>query len=109
MVLEQGISIGQSISVDLYIGVFMSTRTIESMTLELEAMKQALKQAKQANKPKTPVTASLHTAKDSGKLSVKVAQGFRSAYLNAEQIMFILNNHEQMAQMAGNLQAENAR
>ena len=81
----------------------MSTRTIESMTAELESMKAALKQAKQANKPKTPVTASLHTAKDSGKLSIKVNQGFRSAYLNAEQILFIIANGEQMVAMTKEL------
>jgi len=79
------------------------TRTIESMTAELEAMKQSIKQAKQANRPKTPVTATLHTAKDSGKLSIKVAQGFRSAYLNAEQILFIIANGESMIAMTKNL------
>jgi hypothetical protein len=79
------------------------TQTIESMAAELEAMKLALKQAKMANKPKTPVTAALHTAKDSGKLSIKVAQGFRSAYLNAEQILFIIANSEQMVAMTKEL------
>jgi hypothetical protein len=87
---------------DTILEIFM-TRTIESMTAELEAMKQSIKQAKQANRPKTPVTATLHTAKDSGKLSIKVAQGFRSAYLNAEQILFIIANGESMIAMTKNL------
>jgi hypothetical protein len=79
------------------------TKTIEQLTLELESMKQALKQAKIAQRPKTPVTAEIHTAKDSGKLSIKIAQGFRTAYLNKDQIEFIINNQESVLQMANNL------
>lgn len=82
---------------------YMSTKTVEQLTSELEAMKQALKLAKQATKTKQAVTAEIHTAKESGKLSLSVAQGFRKAYLNKEQVMFIINNQEKMIDMIKSL------
>jgi hypothetical protein len=75
------------------------TKTIDQLNTELELLKTQLKQAKQANRPKTPVTAEIHTAKESGKLSIAIGQGFRKAYLNRDQVTFILDNAEAMQQM----------
>ena len=76
----------------------MSTTTLSvtELTAQLEPMKLLLKEAKQATKPKTAVSATLHTAKDSGKLSICVGQGFRKAYLNADQVNYILGNADEM-------------
>lgn len=84
----------------------MSTQlSVSELQAQLESMKLLLKQAKQSTRVKTPVTAVLHTAKDSGKLSIALGQGFRKAYLNADQIMFILNNQDEMAKLMSALKA----
>ena len=43
---------------------------------------------------KMPIECKVHTAKESGKLSIYIGQGRRVAYLNADQVNFILDNAE---------------
>ena len=81
----------------------ITTLSVTELTAQLEAMKLLLKEAKQATKPKTAVSATLHTAKDSGKLSICVGQGFRKAYLNADQVNYILMNRDMMMEFIGQL------
>lgn len=54
-------------------------------------------------KAKTPVTAIMHTAQSSGKLSICLAQGVRKAYLNADQVNFILDNASSLKEMVAKL------
>ena len=81
-----------------------ATLSVQELQAQLNAAKEALKAAKLASKTKTatPVTAAIHTA-ESGKLSVKVSQGIRAAYLNAAQVTFILDNADSMKQMIAKL------
>ena len=77
--------------------------TIEQMTAQLEAMKLELKEAKRATKTKQAVTAEIHTAKESGKLSIAISQGFRKAYMNIDQLAFIFNNRDSIESMMSQL------
>lgn len=78
----------------------MTTQQLEEAVKMLQAQ---LKEAKKADRPKTAVQATLHTAKESGKKSICLGQGFRKAYLNADQVMFIINNKENMINMLDGL------
>lgn len=80
------------------------TLTVQQLQEQLNAAKEALKAAKMASKTKTatPVAANIHIA-ESGKTSIKVAQGIRAAYLNAAQVKFILDNADSMKQMIASL------
>jgi len=80
-----------------------TTLTVQELEQQLATMKALLSEAKKANRPKAAVTAELHTAKESGKLSIAIGQGFRKAYLNADQVTFILDNQDSMKQMIAQL------
>lgn len=63
--------------------------TVENLEKQIQMLKAKLAETKRASKP---VEAKLHVAKESGKMSIAVGQGFRQAYLNKAQVEFILNN-----------------
>lgn len=86
----------------------MTTQTTATMTKQqledaVKLLTAQLKEVKRAEKPKTAVIAELHTAKESGKKSIMIGQGFRKAYLNADQVNFILNNAETLTNMIKSL------
>lgn len=74
----------------------------ELLEKQIKMLQAKLRSSKATKKP---IVASIHTAKDSGKYSIKIGNdgGFRQAYLNVDQVEFILNNADAMRSMASEL------